>query len=120
MKKIFIVFMCLLCFSIPCFASSWYWIGASTNGTQYYIDNDSVRKNNHYAIVWVKISNPDGTSSIEQLFFNHYNKTYAVNRWADYASNGQVSNSGTPSYLNYESIIPDSMGENVYYAIWGY
>ena len=107
----------MLCSQIA-FASSWYWVGEDTTGDQYYIDNNSVLKNYNYAVIWVKINRADGTFSVQRLKLDHMYKRCALLYYTNYDSNGNVIDSETNDYPDYEPIVPDSMGETYYYAVW--
>lgn len=117
-RKIMIVLTCLMCFAIPSFASSWYWIGQSRGGTQYYIDNTSVRKNYDYAVVWVRDVNTDGSYSQAHMVFSHRNKTYALRYSVSYDQNGNVTDTYNPNTSIYNPVVPDTMADVIYCSIW--
>ncbi len=121
MKKKLVILLMLLCtWCMPSFAASWYYLGQATDGTNLYIDNSSVRKNYSEAIVWVKYVHSSGTYDIEQLDIRRSNKTTATISYIKYNAYGSVIDSYHSSYLDYESIVPGSIGEFIYYAIWPY
>lgn len=94
MKKIIFSLFLILSLAAPCFAVSWYWIGtSSTNEYNYYIDNDSVQKNMQYAVVWVKITNPDASFTMDKIALSHDNRTYIITNSFDYNSDGSLINS---------------------------
>ena len=121
MKKKLVILLMLLCtWCMPSFAASWYYLGQSEVGTNIYIDNSSVRKNYSEAIVWVKYVKPSGESILQKLYIYRKDKTYACMNYVKYDVYASVIDSYHPSYLNYDSIPPESVIESVYYAIWPY
>lgn len=67
MKKILLILVMAISFVMPSFAENWYWIGTSKSGEQWFIDNDSVIKDNQEATVWIKANLPDGTSELSRI-----------------------------------------------------
>lgn len=108
----------MLAMNISCsFTANWYYVGASTNGKQWYIDNASVAKNQQYAKIWVKIVNPDGTVNIEQILFsrNHYS---SLQSYITYSTDGERIDSANSSTINWDPIPPESMADGIYNLIW--
>lgn len=123
MKKIIFSLFLILSLAAPCFAVNWYWIGtSSTNEYNYYIDNDSVQKNMQYAVVWVKITNPDASFTMDKIALSHDNRTYIITNSFDYNSDGSLINSYDFSYRrgHWNTIAPGSMIESVFYSVWNY
>lgn len=117
-KKIIILFMIIFfSFSIPCFASSWYWITQSSDGTQIYIDNDSVIKTGKVAIIWIKENNPDGSFETLRLVFWRYERLVMIKECFCYDSFGNTKESYIfPNKIT--SIPPDSNFDIIYRNIW--
>lgn len=120
MKKLFICLSLLLCLFTTSFAANWYWVGKSSNGYNYFIDNDTVMKNNKEAAVWVKITKPSGDTSLNRLWFKRDSHEYTLIEYIDYDSHGTITNSYRSSVANWSSVAPDSMSESIYYSIWSY
>lgn len=117
MKRLSIlVFLVFVLCSQVAFAASWYYIGPDLNGDQIYIDNESVQKNNNYAIVWVKTIKPDNTVWQMQQKVDHIYKTITLMYVIVYDANGNVTNSGADT--DSIPIIPGSVGDMIYHAIW--
>lgn len=124
MKKI-IIMICLLvsCYGFS-FAADWYWVGSGVDGTQYYVDNSSVEKNEQGAVIWVKMVHPDGSYRVSQEAYRR-NKVYAMISTAEYDSAGNYLDGASipynnPIYLDWTPIPPESMAEAYYFAIWPY
>lgn len=99
-------------------ASNWYYIGSLENSnTSMFIDNDSVKKNEDSAEVWIKSNKSDGSYSLDLYRFNRKYRTIAIITSTDYNSLGEV----VETYhfkIKYEPIIPDSIGETIFKLIW--
>lgn len=119
MKKLFVVLLTLLALSCPAFAADWYYLGNSKDGTQYYIDNSSVEKNEKAAMVWCKTIDTDGSSSIVQYAFIRNEKLIAILNISNYDANDSYI-SGYSYALQWGAIVPDTVGELIYYSIWPY
>lgn len=118
MKKKLVTLLLLLCTcGTPAFAANWYFLGHNNYST-LYIDNASVQKNPREAWVTVKYTHPDGSASIDRLFVNRRNRTTALLATTAYRANGTVASHYTYTDLHYVPIIPESMSELIYYAIW--
>lgn len=118
MKKILILLITFLTLSLPCFASSWYWIGVSHDGSQCYIDNSSVQKNSNYAVIWLKIIKPDGSNSIEKVGVSHYRRAISLLEYFDYDTEGNVVKSGTIANPQWITVPPDSVGDAIFDAVY--
>lgn len=116
----------LMVLSIGCttaFASDWYYVGTSDDGSiSAYIDNESVVKNNREATVWVKWNHSDGSYVISKIYYTRNPKTSTWLYFVVYDAKGNVVNSeGVPYYAqSSQPIVPDSMDEAVWYCIWPY
>lgn len=104
---------------MPTFASNWYWVGAGNNGVQWFIDNDSVIKNYRtgYATLWLKSNNPDGTSSNGEVQVTR-RRFFRLLYLYKYDANKNVT-SGSTINGSFIAIPPDSVGEAIYYLVWG-
>lgn len=120
MRKIVVILLLLLNFTMPTLAANWYWLGSTEQGNQFYIDNSSVRKNYYFAYVWTKIVAPDGSYQMGMFAVNHKYKSLAIMSWVAYDAYGNIINSLTPPYLHWDPIVPESLGTYLYYAIWPY
>ncbi len=120
MKKLFVALFLALSFCMPSFAASWYWIGHNKAGEQFYIDNSSVTKDSQKAVIWEKVISSDGSFNIKQMAFLRQ-KSFAILTVYVYDSNGNLVNR-IMNYSNYHwiDIVPGSMGDALYYAIWPY
>lgn len=58
-------------------ANHWYYVGTN-GGVSYYIDNDTVQKNDKAAYVWVKIVNNLGHEAWGHTLVSRYGKTFTV------------------------------------------
>ena len=128
MKKVYLI-LCLLVtlvLSVGCttaFAADWYYVGTSDNGEMStYIDNSSVIKNSRNATVWIKYVMSDGSMSINRIYVTHTPKTMTLLSYTNYDSRGNVVDSGDiPPYGRKRStIVPDTVGECIWYCIWSY
>lgn len=59
-------------------ANHWYYVGTTKDGTSYYIDNDTVQKNDKAAYVWVKMVNNLGHEAWGHTLVSRYGKTFTV------------------------------------------
>ena len=128
MKKVYLT-LCLLALmflsvgSTPAFAADWYYVGTSDNGEMStYIDNSSVIKNSRNATVWIKNVMSDGSMSINRIYVTHTPKTMTLLSYTNYDSHGNVVDSeDIPSYgRERATIVPDTVGECIWYCIWPY
>lgn len=128
MKKVYLT-LCLLVtlvLSVGCttaFASDWYYIGTSDDGTEsVYIDNSSVEKNNRGAIIGEKWINSDNTMSLQRVYYTRKPKTFTMLSYTRYDARGNILYSeDIPSYeQTSEAVRPDTMAETIWYCIWSY
>ena len=139
MKNIIAIVCIVLSMGFTSFASSWYWVGQDTVGSQWYIDNASVyihnlttqeiRSNAYsykhgysfryypYKIIWVKINRTDGTYGMERLKISR-NRKMTVLSWVMYANNGNIIAHDTNPFPKATDIPPDSVGEKIYHLVW--
>lgn len=122
MKKILVSLLLLLSFYVPSFASSWYYIGHEKyNNRQYFIDNASVVKNfDGSTTVWARINFPNGNYQLQRINVTK-DRRHALLSAIEYDTDGNIINRYTvPSYMvKYFDVIPGSMGEALYEAIYG-
>ncbi len=128
MKKVYLT-LCLLVtlvLSVGCttaFAADWYYIGTSDDGTiSAYIDNSSVEKNQHSAIIWERWVRSDNTELLRRVYYTRRPKTCTMLSFTDYDAQGNVIDSeDIPSYeQDSDAIRPDTMAEAIWYCIWPY
>ena len=118
-KKTLTMLVLFTCFSITCFASSWYWIG-NNHGANYWIDNESVQKDSDYAIIWAKVTDlpiPNNLYNAKEAKFKMYIKANGTGGWT-YMQITQ-SDGHMIQYNNDLEIYPfppDSLG----YRVWQY
>lgn len=116
----------MIALSIGCtstFAADWYYVGTSDNREMStYIDNSSVIKNSRNATVWIKYVMSDGTMSINRIYVTHTPKTMTLLSYTNYDSHGNVIDSeDIPPYGQKRcTIVPDTVGECIWYCIWSY
>ena len=121
MKKIIVALVILLtCMgSILIDAANWYWVDSDSSGNQWYIDNQSASKSYDVAVVWVKTVREDGTYNLCQLEITRDRKM-AILQAAAYNADHEPINSYTvdPWMKQYNAVIPDSIGEEIYNSVW--
>lgn len=120
MKKILLLLFILFSFTSSVFAANWYWLKTTPDGTQWYVDNNDVIKTAMFAKVWTKIVKSNGKFSVTRVYVDRRNKMLAIISNTNYDINGVVLYQYVPTYLKLEPIIPDSMGDILYHAIWPY
>lgn len=104
--------------SVPSFATNWKYLGTDTQETMCYIDKDSIHYYKDYAEVWEKRILQNGTETVILLRVTT-NKKLAVVQAIEYDKNGDVTFSSDYYYYpSYSMIIPDSIGEAVYIAVY--
>lgn len=118
MKKLFISLLLIVSIVSPIFAASWYWIGYTPNGSQFYIDNSSVQKNANYALVWTKVVTSDGHRDIEKLFISRPAKKFTLMSIIRYNADGDITYYHDYTKPHWLSIIPGTMTESLYRHIW--
>lgn len=117
MKRILLLVVALIAISAPAFASDWRYLTSSANGEQLYIDMDSISQHGSYADVWIEYVTPGGVD--KQLVRVTTNKKMGVLAYAHYDSRGMLEDSDEDEYsYRLDPIIPDSVGEAVYVAVF--
>lgn len=120
MKK-FLLLLALLLMSMPAYATYWYEYSHKS-----YIDLDSLKKNNNIAFVWVKILNDGNYEPINNkkvwftqnsMYIDLKNKQTALKDVYYYDLNNKVIDSYTFDKTQWNTIVPDSMGEDLYNII---
>ena len=118
MKKILLLLLMFVAISVPSFATNWKYLTTSTDFTEWFIDKDSIKYYKDYADVWEKGISPDGT---ETVMLNRIttNKMIAIIQGVTYDKNGNVKYSMDYKYYpSYSKILPDSIAEAIYIAVY--
>ena len=123
MKKILLLLM-LLFFCIPTHASYWYQYDENS-----YIDLDSVKKVDNIGCAWVKTLNDGSIPPIDNKkigyvmdfsYFDFTSKKWGVKEIYFYGLDGKKISKYSFDNLKWDSIIPDTMTENLYNVIYKY
>lgn len=100
-------------------ANRWYYLGKWSDGATFFVDNLSVRKDAQTARVWTKENDPNGHYSIQYRIIRRNEKTLTI--WKSYTLRGSAGH----EYIDTEAlpnevipILPGSMDEKLFYAIW--
>ena len=115
------VFGCIVALTAtPALASSWMRLGAGSDGTQLYVDTESVVKNGNVAQAWIKMYYPKeptrrALSSKELWKFDCSNRTSFTASQILYRGDGSVLSSDSPieTRYGYEPVVPDTFGETI-------
>ncbi|MBC3537978.1 hypothetical protein [Megasphaera hominis] len=102
-------------------AADWYYLGTSSSGDTYYVDNSSVEKNDDTAIIWEKITDKKGSSWVQQVIVSRKNRTSALVKRYIVEPDGKVYqnfSAKSKSDLDFYSIRPESSSEIFYNSIW--
>lgn len=98
-------------------AANWYYAGRSSGGDTYFIDNDSVEKNNHQATMWVRVMDTDGTVTLYLIHINRGSRTMRFLSGVEYNKAGEVvASSNQPTA--WKAIVPDSMMDVFFDLVW--
>ncbi|WP_295789530.1 hypothetical protein [uncultured Veillonella sp.] len=101
-------------------AADWYYVGESSVGDQISIDNSSVQKNSEWAVLWVRINEPSGEYYYERMRLDRENYTIQTLELQPYYSDGTPYAEDEYEYdTTVDTIVPDSVGEEVYNLVWG-
>lgn len=101
-------------------AADWYYVGESMSGDQISIDNSSVQKNSEWAVIWVRINEPSGEYYYERMRLNRADYTIQTLELQPYYSDGTPYDADEYEYdTSVDTIVPDSIGEEVYHLVWG-
>ena len=103
--------------SVPSFATNWKHLTTSYSGVGY-IDMDSINYHKGYADVWCKLYDKNGAMDIFLIRITT-DKRAALLQSIQYNRYGDVINSYDYSNnLSYSRIVPESVGESVYIAVY--
>lgn len=118
MRRILLILIFILGIGSSAFATSWYYVGTTNqnDGCSIYVDNDSVIKNNEYAVVWSKMIYAD-CYYIARVYVshNHYMKIMTASK---YDLNGKFIDKYTSGRNSIVDISPESLGDTLYHLIW--
>lgn len=123
MKKLFVL-LALLFMSMPAYATYWYEFAHKS-----YIDLDSLQKNSNIALVWVKILNQGNFEPIDNkkvwfsqssMYVDLKNKRTALKDVYYYDLKNNVIENHRADKLQWNTIVPDSMGEYLYKVVKKY
>lgn len=119
MKKILLLLMMFVVISVPSFATNWKYLSTDIHDTIYYIDRDNIRYYKGCADIWTKIIRKNGvwTVSLVRITTDKRLATLSATKYDRY---GNVIYSRDYSYYSYytSKIISDSMGEDLYIAVY--
>ena len=123
MKKllfVFYLFVFLLGSISIASAETLYYVGrgqGSMGIITFFLDNDSVRKNNNTAVVWLKLVYENGNFSYQQTKYTRYDRTAQTIYASSFFSNN-VPNHYVDFDPRIRPIHPNSMDEAILYLIW--
>ena len=105
-KKLVLVFLLFCTYCMPAFADSWHYLCQTAEGTKFYIDEDSMLRDNMNAVVKLKLLDIIGTWRIEQARLNRSMRNIFVK------GGGPVRQ---PEYVYIE---PNVAAASVYLYLW--
>lgn len=120
MKK-YIIIIILVLITLPCFAVNWVECGYKT-----YIDLSSWRRNGNYVSAWIKLLNNGNWDLIDnkKVWYKiEYIETdcnasrISVNSKISYDMQGNLINSLHYKVSDFIPVVPDSIGEEIYYTM---
>ena len=106
----------LLSVQQPVLAVDWYYVGETYDNDQFFIDNDSVIKDESYADVWVKINIEDGYYLLQHIRLDRANRYMTVLETRVFDPNNRLEETDTE--VETDNIEPGTMAEAVYDLIW--
>ena len=98
-------------------AANWYYVGRNTGLDTYFIDNDSVKKNNREATMWVRVMDTDGTSALYLLHIDRPSRKMRYLSSVKYNAAGEVVASSHTA-TEWKAIVPDSMMDVIFDLVW--
>ena len=122
MRKIIIALLFLFsCSVIPSFAANWYYV-AGDDTISFFVDNSSVIKNNHEAVVWVKTINTDGNYALRQVRLTYSPHTFTFLSENFYDATGNIIHSRIYSSYSQKTVPvpPDTFVDAIWHLIWSY
>ena len=98
--------------SISLATNHWYYVGTK-GGISYYIDNDTVQKDDKNAYVWIKMADSGGREVWGHVLISRYGKTFTVTELR-----GPAGSRKADSYTKIHPIVPNSPIEKIVELIW--
>jgi hypothetical protein len=95
----------------------WIYITKGDDGTRAYVENTYKELANGNKVVWNKLLNSDGTYEITLHEYSCGRGKTRVLQTAIYDRKGKVTDSYTLSYAEWETPVPDSVGEALFDAV---
>lgn len=90
----------------------WYYVGTQ-GGISYYIDNDTVQKDDKSAYVWTKMIDSRGREVWGHVLISRYGKTFTVTE-----VRGPAGSRKADQYTKIQPIVPNSPIEKIVDLIW--
>lgn len=118
MKKFLLALLAFISISCPAFAVNWVQGGTLDDGTNWYLDTESVQRTEDEVKVWAKFEAPNGKRYTLRFTSFRKDKTMAELSVVVYDAKGRVLASQTPPYPNYTPVVPGSVGDYVYQLIF--
>jgi hypothetical protein len=103
---------------MPAFADSWHYLCQTAEGTKFYIDEDSMLRDNMNAVVKLKLLDIIGTWRIEQARLNRSMRNIVVTSFVDYYPDGSIKGGGPVRQPEYVYIEPNVAAASVYLYLW--
>lgn len=92
----------------------WIYITSSGNGTKVYLENTYKERANGIRIIWKKSVEKNGSYSIILKEYDCQQGKSRIIRVTEYNRNGNVVDTGSLSDSNWDSPVPDSVGEDLF------
>ena len=93
-------------------ANHWYYVGTK-GGVSFYIDNDTVQKNDKNAYVWVKMANSRGGEIWAHILVSRYDKIFTATELRGPGWRKKVN-----PYTGIIPIVPNAPIEKIVELIW--
>lgn len=101
-------------------AADWYYLGENTDGEQYSVDNSSVVKDDRVATMWIRVNETNGEHYLEVVRINRVNYTMQTLDVKPFHADGTPYAADEFYFDNTVDTIPEgSMGEELFYLVWG-
>ena len=118
MRRILLILIFILGIGSSAFATSWYYVGTQhESGYSIYVDNDTVIKNNEYAVVWTKTLYTNGSYFMERIYVSHDRYMKIMSAFL-YNTQGHLIKRYDFSKYQVQEIVPESDGDFLYHLIW--
>ena len=100
-----------------CLAAQWLHVATGPDGSQLYVDPDSIKlnKEEHNIKAWIKLLYKDGSYIVAHEIFNYQQKNYSILKYKRYNRLGQKVNTGKGG-ATFEPIVHGS----IYYILLNY